>query len=87
MNRVKYNCHYISDSCIVIYTVVSDFSWHSFSGCPTDITQKKLCKEIGVGENDWIYEEGEEKKVELFLKWNIQLMSCWSKREDLTQSD
>ena len=58
MNRMKYNCHYISDSCIVIYTVVSDFSWHSFSGCPTDITQKKLCKEIGVGENDWIYEEG-----------------------------
>lgn len=41
-----------------------------------------------MGENDWIYEEGEEeKKVELFLKWNIQLMSCWSKREDLTQSD
>ena len=31
MNRVKYNCHYILDSCIVIYTVVSDFSWHSFS--------------------------------------------------------
>lgn len=57
------------------------------TGCPTDITQKKLCKEIGVGENDWIYEEGEEKKVELFLKWKIQLMSCWSKREHLTQSD
>ena len=48
------------------------------TGCPTDITQKKLCKEIGVGENDWIYEEGEEKKVELFLKWKIQLMSCWT---------
>lgn len=40
-----------------------------------------------MGENDWIDEEGEEKKVELFLKWNIQLMSCWSKRKDLTQSD
>ena len=56
------------------------------TGCPTDITQKS-CKEIGVGDNNWIYEEGEEKKVELFLKWNIQLMICWSKREDLTQSD
>ena len=39
-----------------------------------------------MGENDWIDEEGEEKKVELFLKWNIQLMSCWSKRKDLTQA-
>lgn len=89
MNRVKYNCHYILDSCIVIYTVVGDFSWHSFSTKQVVLQtlRKKLCKEIGVGENDWIDEEGEEKKVELFLKWNIQLMSCWSKRKDLTHSD
>ena len=82
MNRVKYNFHYILDSFIAFMTF-----FLNKTGCPTDITQKKLCKEIGVGENDWIYEEGEEKKVELFLKWNVQLMSCWSKREDLTQSD
>ena len=82
MNRVKYNFHYILDSFIAFMTF-----FLNKTGCPTDSTQKKLCKEIGVGENDWIYEEGEEKKVELFLKWNVQLMSCWSKREDLTQSD
>lgn len=52
------------------------------TGCPTDITDaKKLCKEIGVGEHDWISEEGEEKKMKLFSKWSVQLMSCWSKRE------
>ena len=82
MSRVKYNFHYILDSCIAFMTF-----FLNKTGCPTHIAEKKLCKEIGVGENDWIYEEGEEKKVELFLKWNVQLMSCWSKREDLTRSD
>ena len=71
MSRVKYNFHYILDSCIAFMTF-----FLNKTGCPTHIAEKKLCKEIGVGENDWIYEEGEEKKVELFLKWNVQLMSC-----------
>lgn len=67
MNRVKYNCHYILDSCIVIYTVVSDFSWHSFS--TKQVVLQTLRKKSCVRRLGWVRMIGFMKKVKR-KRWN-----------------
>lgn len=44
---MKYNCHYILDSCTVIYQRIFMTFFLNKTDCPTDITQKSCVRRLG----------------------------------------